>query len=170
MADAVNSCIGCAHNFVDSCGVNEISNCKKCSEYESQLREALNELSSLKLVNKLLQKEVLAYTTHKSTGETDCFSNDRIGDPMEHNGWTLVTSKSRTDKLRLRIKDTIAKFHQPIQMANRYTPLNEVLTNSEGTTAVNANGVIRRNTKKKKVIVIGTSQARGLAAELSASH
>ena len=64
MADTVNSGIGCAHNFVDSCGVNEILNCKKCSEYESQLRETLDELSSQKLVNKLLQKEVSAYTTH----------------------------------------------------------------------------------------------------------
>ena len=54
--DAVNSGIGCAHNFVGSCGVNETSNCKKYSEYDSLLREALNELSSLKLVNKLLQK------------------------------------------------------------------------------------------------------------------
>ena len=121
--------------------------------------------------------------THKSTWQTDCVSNDRIGDPMEHNGWTLVTSKSRTDKSRLRIKDTFAKFHQPIQTANRYSPLNEVLTNSEGTTAVTANGVkkmienlsprkttgngvIRTNTKKKKVSVIGDSHARGLAAEL----
>ena len=46
---------------MDSSGDNEISNCIKCSVYESQLREVLDELSSLKLVNKLLQKEVLAY-------------------------------------------------------------------------------------------------------------
>ena len=71
MADAVDSGICCTHNFVDSNGDNEISNCIKCSVYESQLREVLDELSSLKLVNKLLQKEVLAYTTHKSTWEID---------------------------------------------------------------------------------------------------
>jgi hypothetical protein len=112
-----------------------------CSVYESQLREALDELSSLKLVNKLLQKEVLGYTTHKSTWEIDRVSSDRTGVPMEYNGWTLVTSKNRSDKSRTRIKDTSAKFHQPIQTVNRYTPLNEVRTGSEGTTAVSANGV-----------------------------
>ena len=86
MADAVGSGICCAHNFVDSNGDNEISNCIKCIVYESQLREALYELSSLKLVNKLLQMEVLAYTTHKSTWEIGRASSDRIGDPMEYNG------------------------------------------------------------------------------------
>lgn len=78
------------------------------------------------------------------------------------------------------------KLNQPIQTANRYTPLNEVPTSSEGITAVSANGVkkmvksrsLRKTTgngiprmkiKQKKVIVIGDSHARDLAAELSAS-
>ena len=55
-----------------------------CSEYESQLREALDELSSLKLINKLLQKEVLTYTTHQSSWEKARVPNDSdsIGDHM----------------------------------------------------------------------------------------
>ena len=60
MADALNSSICIAHNFVDNYGESEVFKCTKCSDYESQLREALDELSPLKLVNKLLQKEVLA--------------------------------------------------------------------------------------------------------------
>ena len=56
MADALDSGICCAHNFVDSNGDNEVSSCIKCSVYESQLREALDELGSLKLVNKLLKR------------------------------------------------------------------------------------------------------------------
>ena len=41
---------------MNSNGDTEVSNCIKCSVYENQLREALEELSSLELINKLLQK------------------------------------------------------------------------------------------------------------------
>jgi len=110
---------------------NEVSSCIKCCEYESQLRVALDELSSVKLINKLLQKEVLAYTTHKSTWKIDRVYSARTVEPMEQNGWTLVTDKSRT-----RVKNTSAKFNQPIQITNRYTPLNDMPTGNEGNNAV----------------------------------
>jgi hypothetical protein len=71
MVDASNSGIYSAHNFVNSNIDSEVSRCIKCCEYESQLKEALDELSSLKLVNELLQKEVLAHKTHKNTWKTD---------------------------------------------------------------------------------------------------
>ena len=58
MADAVDSGICSAQKFVNSNGDTEVSNCIKCSVYENQLREALEELSSLKLINKLLQKDL----------------------------------------------------------------------------------------------------------------
>jgi PHD/YefM family antitoxin component YafN of YafNO toxin-antitoxin module len=94
MADTLNSSICSAHNFVDNYGKNEVSNCAKCSDYENQLQEALDELSSLKLVNKLLQKEALAYTSHKRSWKTDEDPVDRIGDSVEYNGWSLITEKS----------------------------------------------------------------------------
>jgi hypothetical protein len=94
MTDALDSGICRAHKIVDNNGDKDVSIGIKCSEYESQLKEALDDLSSLKLVNKLLQKEVLAYTTHKSTWEIDRVHSGRIGDPIEHNGWMLVTDKT----------------------------------------------------------------------------
>ena len=181
MADVLNSSICRAHNSVDDYGENEVFICTKCSEYGTQLRETLDELSSLKLVNKLLQKEVLAYTTHRSSWETDQVSSDRIGDPMQYNEWTLVTEKSRT-----RAKDRSVKFNPHIRITNHYSPLNDMLNTNEGITAVSTNvvkkkvknvslrktsgnGVTRKELKKKKVIVIGDSHARGLAAELLVS-
>jgi hypothetical protein len=78
------------------------------------------------------------------------------------------------------------KFNQHIQITNRYSPLSGVLNSDEGMAAVftngvknkvknvscrktTENGVTRKKIKKKKVIVIGDSHARGLAVELSAS-
>ena len=176
---------------MNSNGDTEVSNCIKCSVYENQLREALEELSSLKLINKLLQKEVFAYTNHNSTWEIDRVSSDSDhrsssisnGVPVDYNRWTLVTSTNRTDKSKTRIEGTTAKFSQPIKTTNRYTPLNKV-PNSSKDTIVNVvkkvnkslshketteKGEISKQTKKKQVIVIGDSHARGCAAELSAS-
>ena len=42
---------------------SEFNVCVKCKEYEFQLKEAFEELSSLQLVNKLLQKELLVHTS-----------------------------------------------------------------------------------------------------------
>jgi hypothetical protein len=129
---------------------------------------------------------LFAYTTHKSTWEIDRVSSDSNGVPADYNGWTLVTSTNRTDKSKTCIKGKTAKFSQPVKATNRYFPLNEVLTSSEGTIAVSINGVKKMNkslslkettskgvigtqTQKKQVIVIGDSHARGCAAELSAS-
>ena len=180
MADALDSSICSAHKFVDNYSENEVFNCTKCNDNESQLRETLDELNLLKLVNKLLQKEVLAYTTHKSSWKTDQDPSDRTSDPVEYNGWSLITEKSRT-----RAKDRSAKFNQHIQTTNRYSPLSGVLNGDDGMAAVTKNGVknkiknvprrkstengvTRKKIEKKKVIVIGVSHARGLAVELSA--
>jgi len=68
MADALHSDLCRGHKIVNRYGENEISSWIKCGEYENQLREALDELSSLKLVNKFLQKEVLTYRPPRTCG------------------------------------------------------------------------------------------------------
>jgi hypothetical protein len=162
MADAVCSGVCSARNLVNSNGETEISNCIKCSTYENQLREAHEELSSLKLIKKFLQKELFAYTTHKSTWEIDQVSSDRNDVPADYNGWSLVTSTNLTDKSKTRIKGKIAKFSQPVKTANRYSPLSDALTSSEGTIA---NGVkkLNKSLSPKETIskgVIGTRTDR----------
>jgi hypothetical protein len=141
----------------------------------------LMNLNSLTLVNKLMQKKVLAYTTHKSSRKTDQDPSDRTGDPVEYNGWLLITKKSQTWD-----KDRSAKFNQLIKITKRYSTLSGVLNGDEGMAAVftngvknkvknvsrrktTENGVTRKKIKKKKVIVNGDSHARGLAVELSVS-
>ena len=50
-----------------------------CKEYEIQLKEALNELSSILMVNKLLQKELLLLTTTDTARKTNLDSNENKG-------------------------------------------------------------------------------------------
>jgi hypothetical protein len=58
----------CSSNIsVKSKGNNDVTICKKCSEYETQLKEALDELISIRMINEHLQKELLTYATPKST-------------------------------------------------------------------------------------------------------
>jgi hypothetical protein len=50
-----------SHNLVKIKGNNEVTICKRCREYEIQLKEALDELISVQMINKL------SYMTPKST-------------------------------------------------------------------------------------------------------
>lgn len=52
---------------MESKGNNAVTVCKKCTEYEIQLKEALEEISSIQMINELLQKELLAHAKTKST-------------------------------------------------------------------------------------------------------
>jgi hypothetical protein len=63
MADAEVSGECSSHISVKSKGLNNVTTCKRCREYEIQLKEALDELISIRMVNELLQKELLSYTT-----------------------------------------------------------------------------------------------------------
>jgi len=58
---------------------NKASVCQMCKEYEIQLKEELDELSSILMVNKLLQKELLSLTTTETAGKTNLDSNENKG-------------------------------------------------------------------------------------------
>jgi hypothetical protein len=90
-----------SHILVKSGGDNDVTTCRRCTEYEIQLGEALDELSLVQMINKLLQKELLSYTNPpppKSTWEFDLDSTDNNSDAAVNSDWTLVTTKNRTYK------------------------------------------------------------------------
>ena len=62
---------------------------KRCRNYENLLKEALDELNSIQMVNRLLQKELLAYTAPNSMWGIDPNSTENNGACSE---WTLVTT------------------------------------------------------------------------------
>jgi hypothetical protein len=60
---------------------SDVTICRRCREYEIQLKEALDELSSAQSINKLLQKELVLHTIPKSTWEIALDPTDYNGDP-----------------------------------------------------------------------------------------
>ena len=69
-----------SHISVKGKGNNEVTICKRCREYEIKLKEALDELICVRMINKLLQKELLSYATPKSTWGIDLDSAGNNGD------------------------------------------------------------------------------------------
>jgi len=55
-------------NISDNSGV---SVCNKCMEYETHLKEALDELTSLRVISDLLQKDLNSYAALKNTRRID---------------------------------------------------------------------------------------------------
>ena len=80
MADVEVSGECSSHISLKSKGNNDVTICKRCREYEIQLKEVLDELISVRMINKLLQKELLSYATPKSTWGIDLGSTDDNGD------------------------------------------------------------------------------------------
>ena len=74
-------------------GDKGVYNCKSCREYEMQLKEALEELNSAQVISKLLQKELLTYTTTKNALGNDLYSSNNNGEPLSSE-WTIVTAKN----------------------------------------------------------------------------
>ena len=74
MADKEDSGECSSYILMENKGDKVVYNCKSCREYELQLKEALEELNSAQVINKLLQKELLTYATAKNACGNDLYS------------------------------------------------------------------------------------------------
>ena len=156
MADREVSGECSSHISVKSKGNNYVTICKRCIEYEIQLKEALDELISVRMINKLLQRN---YTTPKNTRGIELGCTDNNGDSAVNSEWTLLTTKNHMVKSRKGDKSESVKTGQFIKTSNCYTPLTEVLADNEVTIPVIGNGdistegsikVINRNVSRKE--------------------
>jgi hypothetical protein len=86
------------HTLVKSGGDRDMTICRRCREYEIQLGESLDKLSSVQMINQLLQKELLLYMTPKVTWGINIDSTDNNGDPAVNSEWTLGTTKNHMNK------------------------------------------------------------------------
>jgi hypothetical protein len=98
MADVEVSGECCSHISVKSKGANDVTICKRCREYEIKLKEALDELISVRMINRLLQNELLSNATPKSTWGIALDSSNNNGDSAFDSEWTIVTAKNSMAK------------------------------------------------------------------------
>jgi len=100
--------------------------CYKCSDYEDQLKEIINELSSAETIIKILQKELRSTRTIDNT----CTRNQIVAEGPDKKPitkeWALIFPKNNTEKLQTsdkRKKNEFTTSNQPITTANRFTLL-----------------------------------------------
>ena len=108
-------------------------------EYEMQLKEALDKLTSTQMINKLLQKELLSLTTILNTWRNDPNPPILTRNSGINSEWTLVTDKNRKVKAKNK-RDINGKVinEQFIKTTNRFIPLTK---ESEGDIPVIVKGV-----------------------------
>jgi hypothetical protein len=80
-----------SHILMKNKGDKGVYNCKSCREYEVQLKEALDEPNTAEMINKLLQKEMLPYTTAKNACDNDVYSSNNNDHPIINSELALVT-------------------------------------------------------------------------------
>jgi hypothetical protein len=91
MADgAACSGVSCSILSKSNGNINESSS-KKCSEYETQLKEVLDEHGSALTIIEILQKELLTSTTTKNVYDNNLVSTEGFGKQVNTKEWTLVT-------------------------------------------------------------------------------
>jgi len=83
MADRLVGVECSAHISAKSKRNSDVIVCKRCSEWEAQLKEALDELASIRMINELLQKELFTHASPRSMWEINPVSNRNYVQPFE---------------------------------------------------------------------------------------
>jgi len=108
-------------------------------EYGTHLKEALDELTSLRVINDLLQKDLNSYTALKNTWRIDHDYSDNNAVPEINGKWTVITSKNHVSKSGKCIQSVTDNSDQFTKTSNRYLPLTTMSVNNEGTIPVIVN-------------------------------
>jgi hypothetical protein len=173
MADGVTNCAS-SHILPEISGnINEYT-CNKCSAYEDQLKEALAEIGSAQMIIDILQKELLSSVSTTNTQDNNIASKEGF----------VNFNPSRKKKKSPTCENGNLLVPQPFKPTPAITNKYALLDNLEETTKTShshketSEVIPIRNKnkkkslptiKKKKIVIIGDSHARGLATEISSS-
>ena len=104
--------------------------CNKCSVYETQLKEALEELESARMIIDILQKELLTSMTTKNACGNNSVSMPGFSKQGNTKDWTLVSSKNYIVKANKNDKCESTSSDQLIMTTNWFTPLSNLQANN----------------------------------------
>jgi hypothetical protein len=111
-----------SHIFIKNKGGNGRSNCISCKDYEIQLKEALNKLSSAHLIIKPLQNELQILTTSKNADSNGLVSTSKTGVCVDNiKEWTLVNSEKHIEKSNKRNKGEAVSMGYLTMTSNHFT-------------------------------------------------
>ena len=99
------------------------SNCKRCSEYESQLCEVLNELGSARKIIEILQKELSIYPPTNNACGNVLVQPEASSKPINSTEWTLLPARNFFQNRSKSNKHTNTNSDQTIRTANRFSLL-----------------------------------------------
>jgi predicted DsbA family dithiol-disulfide isomerase len=82
---------------------NEISEfiCKKCSAYESQLKEALQELESARIIIDILQKQLQPRPQRTRAAVTVSLHKEPLNKPTQRNGLQYQPDTTQPSQVRI---------------------------------------------------------------------
>ena len=105
--------------------------CSKCSVYKTQLKDALEELESARMIIDVLQTELLTTPTTKNACGTGSVSVQEYNKQGKTKEWTLVSSKNNSIKPNKNNECEFISPNQPIMTTIRFTLLSNLQTNDE---------------------------------------
>jgi hypothetical protein len=115
-----------SHTSSENTGNIHESNCKKCIEYESQLREALDELGSAREITEILQKELSIYLPSNNACGSDPVSPKASSKPVSPMDWTQIPTRNYSLNPNKSKNRVITTSGHTIKTANRFPLLHNL--------------------------------------------
>jgi hypothetical protein len=123
MVDSVVFSDNFSHTLPEISGNFHESSCKKCSKYESQLNEALDELGSARKIIEILQKELSIHLPTNNARGNVPVQLKAYSKPVNSTEWTLVHPRNYFHNQNKSNKHINTTSDLTIRTANRFSVL-----------------------------------------------
>ena len=123
--------------------------CERCSVYESQLKELIEELESARIIIDIQQRELNKTATTENTCSRDSVTIQEAPKQTSTKEWSTVKSKNNTAKLTKGNICESTRMEQHIQTTNRFTILHNLQANNAGLNGLQTLQCQERQTEQK---------------------